>query len=563
MGESFTINLPTLMETRLLVAANSGGGKSWALRRLLEQTNGEVQQIVIDLEGEFYTLREQFDDYILIGKDGDMPANVQASALLAIKLLELGVSAIIDLSELKFHERKRFVRLFLESLVEAPEELRHPCMVVLDEAHHFCPQVGESEATAAVIDLMTRGRKRQLCGVLATQRVSKLHKDAIAECNNKMFGRTGQDIDIKRTSDELGFAQTKREAFDTLRNLAAGEFFAFGTAIGHNVEKYKVGNVKSEHFRRGKRAGRKTTAPKSAIKAVLEKLSNLPKEAETKTKNEAELRKEVATLKATITRLEKQPNGEYTEEEFNNRLKNHITAIESEREAWKSTIEKWVAYAEMLEHLIAEIPAYIKQRAQDIADKPRKEAGARYAPEKDVRKPVPAPRVETPVQAPKTINEGEYVAISGKTLAVLQAVASFYPESATRSQVAVIAQVKKRASTLRNAISKLRTSGLIEVQGETLTATPEGIASIGGQPAPATPEEKIERWRNTFSGSTLDMFNKLVELYGEETSREDLALSLGMDTGVSTFRNCLSKLNASGVVEVNGSRVRLSVDLIE
>jgi hypothetical protein len=33
------INLPVLLESRLLVQANSGGGKSWALRRLLEIAN--------------------------------------------------------------------------------------------------------------------------------------------------------------------------------------------------------------------------------------------------------------------------------------------------------------------------------------------------------------------------------------------------------------------------------------------------------------------------------------------------------------------------------------------
>lgn len=43
------------MDTRLLVQANSGGGKSWALWRFLEQTHGQVQHHVIDPEGEFAT----------------------------------------------------------------------------------------------------------------------------------------------------------------------------------------------------------------------------------------------------------------------------------------------------------------------------------------------------------------------------------------------------------------------------------------------------------------------------------------------------------------------------
>src|SRR5436189_1355512 len=110
-------NLPTLLETRLLVQANSGGGKSWLLRRVLEQSHRQVQQIVIDSEGEFATLREQYD-YLLVGKEGDIPISSASAGLLARRLLELNVSAILDLYELHYPDRKRFVRLFLDSILE-------------------------------------------------------------------------------------------------------------------------------------------------------------------------------------------------------------------------------------------------------------------------------------------------------------------------------------------------------------------------------------------------------------------------------------------------------------
>src|SRR3990167_1215665 len=103
LNDNFAIDLPKLLESRLLVQANSGGGKSWLLRRLLEQSHGQVQQIIIDLEGEFSTLREQYD-YILVGKDGDIPTSTRSAALLARKLLELGASAIIDLYELQHQD---------------------------------------------------------------------------------------------------------------------------------------------------------------------------------------------------------------------------------------------------------------------------------------------------------------------------------------------------------------------------------------------------------------------------------------------------------------------------
>lgn len=44
--------LGNLVDTRLLIQANSGGGKSWCVRRFLEQTHGHIQQLVVDPEGE-------------------------------------------------------------------------------------------------------------------------------------------------------------------------------------------------------------------------------------------------------------------------------------------------------------------------------------------------------------------------------------------------------------------------------------------------------------------------------------------------------------------------------
>src|SRR5260370_23980943 len=129
LNEKTSIDLPALLDTRLLIQANSGGGKSWLLRRILEQSHGKVQHIIIDLEGEFATLREKLD-YVLAGRDGDTPADPKSAALLARKLLELNVSAILDLYELHYQDRKHFVRLFLESMINAPKDLWHPCLVV-------------------------------------------------------------------------------------------------------------------------------------------------------------------------------------------------------------------------------------------------------------------------------------------------------------------------------------------------------------------------------------------------------------------------------------------------
>ena len=56
-----TLDLMHLVDTRALIQANSGGGKSWMMRLIAEHAASLVQTIILDPEGEFATLREGVD----------------------------------------------------------------------------------------------------------------------------------------------------------------------------------------------------------------------------------------------------------------------------------------------------------------------------------------------------------------------------------------------------------------------------------------------------------------------------------------------------------------------
>ncbi len=127
LNDDIALDLTVLIEIRLLEQANSGGGKSFALRRLLEQSDGKVQHLVIDVEGTFRTLPERFE-YLLLGTDSDevdYPLTTENAAQLAITLLEMRTSAILDLYELLPSQRQQIVKLFLEALINAPKHLWH------------------------------------------------------------------------------------------------------------------------------------------------------------------------------------------------------------------------------------------------------------------------------------------------------------------------------------------------------------------------------------------------------------------------------------------------------
>jgi hypothetical protein len=297
LNNSTQLDLDKLIESRLLVQANSGGGKSMTIRRIIEQAFGHVQIIVIDPEGEFGNMRAKYD-FVYCGKEGDAPAEPRSAALLARRLLELKASAIIDLYEIPM-ERKKFVRLFLEALVNLPKELWHDCLIIVDEAHVFAPEKSESEALSAVINLASLGRKRGYCLIAATQRPAKLHKDVSAECNNKLIGRAVQDIDRKRSAEELGFST--RDEVLSLRDLEPGEFYAFGPAVSREVVKIKIGEVSVPPPKRGA-AKKAPPKPSAKVKEILSSLSDLPAEAQKEGATVAELKKEITILKQKLGR---------------------------------------------------------------------------------------------------------------------------------------------------------------------------------------------------------------------------------------------------------------------
>src|SRR5713101_2787134 len=79
-GGRLELDLPALVDTRLLIQANSGGGKSWLLRLIAERAG--IQTSVLDNEGEFASLREAVY-VLLVGASGELPANPRHAALLA------------------------------------------------------------------------------------------------------------------------------------------------------------------------------------------------------------------------------------------------------------------------------------------------------------------------------------------------------------------------------------------------------------------------------------------------------------------------------------------------
>ncbi len=245
-GGAATLDLEELLATRLLVQGNSGSGKSHLLRRLIEQSAPWVQQAIIDPEGDFVTLAERFG-HVVVEADEHTEAALQS---VASRVRQHRVSVVLNLEGLDSEMQMRAAAAFLGGLFDADRDVWYPMLVVVDEAQLFAPSAaGEVSDEArkvslgAMTNLMCRGRKRGLAGVIATQRLAKLAKNVAAEASNFLMGRTFLDIDMARAADLLGMERKQAEMF---RDLERGHFIALGPALSRRPLPLRIGAVETQ-----------------------------------------------------------------------------------------------------------------------------------------------------------------------------------------------------------------------------------------------------------------------------------------------------------------------------
>lgn len=243
------LDLDRLLAGRLLIQGSSGAGKSRTLRKIVEEAFDYVTVMIVDPEGDF----------------GNLAEHIGATSIRATELTTEGLTAAaargrehrlplhLDLTDLDPDERIMRAAAFFAGLIGAPREhWRNTVMVAIDEAHLLAPHVAGSArdadtrrlGVATLTDLCSRGRKRGIAPVIATQRLAKLATSVVSELLNFLVGQNVFDRDIARAADLLGF-DGKRA--DLLRSLGPGEFFAFGPALCREPMLVKVDPTITEH----------------------------------------------------------------------------------------------------------------------------------------------------------------------------------------------------------------------------------------------------------------------------------------------------------------------------
>jgi hypothetical protein len=228
-GANVELGLQELVTGRTFLCSISGGGKSHTGRRISEQAFGKVGLIIVDVEGEYASLREKFP-FLIIGKD--VPVVPEAAEFLADQVLGDELSAIIDGSDPNLDDAtfQEFVQRFFLRFLALETAKRKPYLAIFEEADELAPEhnFAKSLCGPAINRLAKKGRKRGIGIVIVTQRPASVAKGVISQCRNKLIGQLDWDPD-KDVVEK--FARIPPEITGKLATFERGEFYVSGDFV--------------------------------------------------------------------------------------------------------------------------------------------------------------------------------------------------------------------------------------------------------------------------------------------------------------------------------------------
>jgi hypothetical protein len=222
--DGIAIPASELLTGRGFITGKSGSGKSNTTSVLIEELLDQgFTLLVIDTEGEYYGLKEEYELLHVGGDDfADVIVGIEHADTVAETALEDNVPVILDVSGYDdADEAEGLVKAVLTDLFRREKTVRKPFLVVIEEMQEYLPQRGGGgELGTLLTRIAKRGRKRGLgvCGI--SQRPSSVDKDFITQCDWMVWHRLNWENDLDVVRNVMGAARA-----NAIEEFAPGEGF--------------------------------------------------------------------------------------------------------------------------------------------------------------------------------------------------------------------------------------------------------------------------------------------------------------------------------------------------
>lgn len=230
--QDIELELAKILTGRGFITGKSGSGKSNTAGKICEEILEQSYPLmVIDTEGEYYGLKEEYE-LLHVGADEecDLQVGAEHAEKIAELALEQNVPIILDVSGyVDTQEENQLVHDTVKKLFDKQKKLKKPFPILVEEAHEWIPQQGSrgenGEVTEMLIRVSKRGRKRGLGLTALSQRPASVDKDHITQSDYRIWHRLDYETDLKVVKRVLGndYAETVKE-LDTGQAVLEADF---------------------------------------------------------------------------------------------------------------------------------------------------------------------------------------------------------------------------------------------------------------------------------------------------------------------------------------------------
>lgn len=526
--------------------ARKGAGKTYAAGKLVEELHRiGAPFIVLDPVGNWRGLclasdgrRPGLDVAVLGPEPGDVPITAEQGDRVASVLLDRNVSAVIDVSAFRSRERDQFVADFAESLFHAAKRQRTARTIILEEAQLFAPQrVGRADERLlrAVEDIVRLGRNYGLGSVLISQRPQSVHKEVLSQVEALFVGQLSAPQERKAIADWVVEHGTHRKWLDELPSLPVGTMVLWSPQWLRKLVKVRIAKKRTFDASATPELGAKlqrvramTQVDVAGLRADLEQ-SPLPNKDAKASANTSRLERRNAELETEVRQLRALALQRKQESDLLRVLSTHLRAA-------------------------GELAARLEQLYAGAA--PKLPAASQPAPHPARAPATPRAQAHRPaaIEGPDDPRPG----LRAGAMRMLAALATFYPGTMTRAQVARAAKMKVTGGTFATYWSELKKrSFLEELATQHFRATVEGLEALGSSRPiiPLTFEARQAFWHERLRAGERRLLDQIVAAGSGGIGRAALADAAEMAASGGTFATYLSTLTNNRLAAKHGDRL--------
>jgi hypothetical protein len=547
------------------ILGKTGSGKTSTAKLMVEQVvAGDARVCVLDpIKSDWWGLTSSSDGkrpglpfQILGGPRGHVPLHSSSGKAIG-EIVANGALplSIIDMADLEPGGQAKFFVDFAPTLIR---KMRGVVYLVMEEAHLFAPKersgIGaENMSIHWAKTLATAGRSKGIRLILVTQRTQALHNALLGSCETMIAHRMSAPADqmpvvswLKANTDKATTEKVASSLSSTPTGsgwLCSGEEKLFELVKFPRIHTYDnsatpTGDSTVDQVK---------MAPVDAdkLKAII---GDAVKTAEAN--DPAALKKQIAELQR---QLKAAPAGAAPDPKAIDAAHNRGYELgfkQGSQDGQQNIIDQLEVYYGSLEGWAKVMP---RAPVFKLDTAPR----AAYTPPRSTANVLA--RVITRTTLPATKRNGHAPAsdLPKGEIAVLSACIQ-YPDGLRREQITVLTGFKR--STRDAYVYRLKEKGFIEVNGETVTATEDGMLALpNAEPLPRG-EELQQFWLNKLPQGERMILESLIEAFPKGLARDDVTERTGFKR--STRDAYIYRMAAKQLVtEPSRGEVRASEDL--